>query len=278
MGADRPRRRSRRNPTLSACLTLALMALVLPATSAAKPTVTLSAQAVPIPKHLLEPTGPKWPRTGNRAGVGAELEAHFAIAGSEDQGLPAPLRRVVLYLPRGARIHTGGFASCHPKLSNWLRGRPLPCPTGAFASVPGEVQELINTSSHELGTLSTQGAVLLAGGGIGFWNYVRIGANLDNSVNAGSLTPTTGAYSYKLSESLPRRTVIGAPSLVMTTTALNYTLGAAYMKGGKLTSLVTLPKLCPAGGLPIKAELSFGDGTTPTWETTTVTAKLPCRG
>ncbi|MGC2373120.1 MAG: hypothetical protein WA484_04515 [Solirubrobacteraceae bacterium] len=250
------------------------MAPVLPATSAAKPTVTLSAQAVPIPKHLLEPTGPKWPRTGNRAGMGAELEAHFGIAGSEDRGLPAPLRRVVLYLPKGTQVHTGGFAKCQPSLSGWPHNGP-PCPSRSFASVPGEVHELINFNGTGAYAASTQGAFFPAGGGIGFWTHITGGPLLGGGYNTGSLTPTAGGYGYKLTETLPRRTVMET-ALVLTTVSLDYTLGAAYVKSNKLVSLVTMPKVCPVGGLAVKAELSFGDGANSTWETVAVVSREPC--
>jgi hypothetical protein len=269
MGADRPRR-----TILSACLVLVLTGLALPAISAAKPTVTLAARAVPIPKNLLEPTGPKWPRTGNRAGAGVELEAEFTITGSEDFGLPAALRRVVFYLPRGTSIHTAGFAKCRPKLSGWTHAGP-PCPSRSFASVPGEQRELMNFSGTGAHAAATQGAFFPAGGGLGFWSHITSGPLGGRGYNTGGLTPAGGAYGYKLTENLPYQTVMNT-SVGITTVALDFTLGAAYMKGSKLVSLVTMPKACPAGGLPVKAELSFGDGAEPSWETVAVISKEPC--
>ena len=51
------------------------------------------------------------------------------------------------------------------------------------------------------------------------------------------------------------------------------TVGVAYKKAKKTVSYLTLPKRCPKGGVPIKAELGFLSG-----ETVTVALKQPCPG
>ena len=53
--------------------------------------------------------------------------------------------------------------------------------------------------------------------------------------------------------------------------------GAAYKKGGKTTYYGTLPKKCPAGGFPVKAELTFAtNGNEATPETVSAVYKAPC--
>lgn len=276
MGTDRSRRRPTIYKTLSACLTLVLMGLVMPAVSTASPTVTLTPRAVPIPKNLLEPTTSRtWPHTGDRAGAGAELEARFTIAGTEDRGLPAPLRHVAFYLPRGATIHTRGFAKCqHPVL---MPRKGPPCLNGAFASAPGPELAMVNLGGNARTTWE-QGAFFPTGGTLGFWTRTTGGGPLlGGGYLPGSLTPTAGAYGAKITETMPVRTALSAPYDI-STVSFDLTLGAAKMNGGKLVSVLTMPKLCPAGGLPVKAELSFGDGAAPSWETATVTSRMPCRG
>ena len=49
------------------------------------------------------------------------------------------------------------------------------------------------------------------------------------------------------------------------------TIGAAYKRGGKTVSYITLPKKCPRDGFSIKSEFTFHSG-----ESTTVTYKPPC--
>lgn len=273
--ATAPSRSSRgRLTTLVACLTFSAGVLV-PAVAVAKPSVTLSARATAIPRNLLEPHSRAWPHTGDFAGAGAELEATATITGTEYQGLPSPLRRVGLYLPRGTTIHARGFATCRPSLSGWQRVGPN-CPKGAFASVPGPELDRTNFDGTVISTEWEQGAFFPVGGGLEYWTHTIGGPFLAGGFNKASLAPTTGAYGYKLTETLPPRNTEFGNVSNLTTSSLDLTLGAAYMKGGKLVSVVTMPKVCPAGGLPIKAELSFGIGAEPSWETVSLTSKLPC--
>jgi hypothetical protein len=276
MGADRRDPSTRGLAALAACLTFSVVTLA-PAMTLAKPTVTLNPRAVPIPKNLWEPTTSRtWPHTGDRAGAGAELEARFTIAGTEDRGLPAPLRHVAFYLPHGAHVHTRGFAKCqHPAL---MPRKGLPCSNGAFASVPGAELDMVNFGGTNARSPWVQGAFFPTGGGtLGFWTRVTAESPLlAGGYNPGSLTPTTGGYSYKMTETLPRRTAVNSV-MDISTVSFDLTLGAAKMNGGKLISVLTMPKLCPAGGLPVKAELSFGDGAATSWETVAVVSKMPCK-
>jgi hypothetical protein len=252
---------------------LALIVLGSPGLAVAKPTVTLDARAVPIPKNLLEPHSRTWPRTGDVAGEGAEIEAQFTIAGTENVGLPNPLRRVTLYLPKGTGIHTAGFARCkHP--SQVPRKGP-PCSSGSLASAPGPEQGMVDFGGTNAPTEWEQGAFFPVGGTLGFWTRTTEGPLTGGGYNTGSLTPTAGAYGVKITETMPVRTVLSAP-YDLSTVSLDLTLGAAYARGKTLTSILTLPKVCPAGGLPAKAELSFGVGGELTWETVGLNSKLSC--
>lgn len=274
MGATPSRPSTRGLAALVVCLTFSAGVLV-PAIAVAKPTVTLDARAVPIPKNLFEPTtSHTWPHTGDMAGAGAELEARFTIQGNEDVGLPAPLRHVAFYLPRGAHVHTGGFAKCqHPAR---MPSKGLPCLNGAFASTPGPELDMVNFGGTNAATKWEQGAFFPISGTLGFWTRTTAeGPLLGGGYLPGSLTPTTGTYSYRVTETLPRRTAVNS-SMDISTLSFDLTLGAAKMSGDKLVSVLTMPKLCPAGGLPVKAELSFGDGAESTWETVGLNSKLPC--
>jgi hypothetical protein len=257
---------------LVACLTFSVGVLV-PSIAVAKPTVTLDARAVPIPKNLLEPHSRTWPHTGDIAGAGAELEARFTIQGTEDRGLPAPLRHVAFYLPRGTTIHTGGFARCKPPAQVPRKGPP--CSSGSLASAPGPEQAMFDFGGENGWVEWEQGAFFPASGTLGFWGHTTEGALIGGGYNTGSLTPTAGAYGAKITETMPVRTAISAPYDI-STVSFDLTLGAAKMNGGKLISVLTMPKVCPAGGLPVKAELSFGDGAESTWETVAIVSRESC--
>jgi hypothetical protein len=263
--------------------TLALAPLVVvlwaASTAAAAPSVTFSLRALPIPKNLLKPKGSTWPHTGDMAGAGTELEANFTITGSEDHGLPNPLRRVVIYLPKGLQAHTSGFGTCKPPHSNWYKtGEHPPCPSNSYAGVVTEQHTEVDFGSSHLAYPINHGAFFTPGGGLRFWE-VGVGGWLSAlGEDRASFRSLRGAFSYSLTENLPHREVMGRGSgSELLTDAITVALGAAYRHGGRLTSYITMPSVCPSGGLPVKAMLSFGRGEpAASWETVTTTAKLRC--
>ena len=73
----------------STCLALlGLAVLGLSATASAAPTITLTAEAVPIPG---------FPHTGNILGAGTAFKAKYTISGTEYGDFPAPLIGVKFY-------------------------------------------------------------------------------------------------------------------------------------------------------------------------------------
>jgi hypothetical protein len=135
---------------------------------------------------------------------------------------------------------------------------------------------MVDFGSENAPTEWEQGAFFPIGGTLGFWTHTNTdGPLIGGGYNRGSLTPTAGAYGAKITETMPVRTVFSEPYDI-STVSFDLTLGAAKMNGGKLASVLTMPMLCPAGGMPVKAELSFGNGAESTWETVSLTSKLPC--
>ncbi len=260
-----------------ACLLASLAALAAPAGTQAAPVVTLDPVAAPIPENLLMPKdGSFWPNTGNQAGEPAELEAHFTILGSEYEGLPAPLRHIALYLPKGIVIHTSGFGRC--KHSALVPRKTPPCPIRSLAGAASPEMAMVSIGGTGAPSEWEQGAFFPASGTLGFWSHTTSGPFTGGGYSSGSLVPITGTYGYKMTESLPvRATILGSTS-TFETTALDFTLGAAYRQGHDLISVVTLPHTCPTGGWPVKAELSFGVGDEATWESTSATAVMRCKG
>src|ERR1700744_4739233 len=91
---------------------LGLAFLGVPAAASAAPTVTLKAKIVPVQKSLKKKGGPTYPGTGNILGAPAGLEAILTIKGSKyGDGHPDPLREVNVFLPKGTKLNTKGFAT-----------------------------------------------------------------------------------------------------------------------------------------------------------------------
>jgi hypothetical protein len=120
---------------------------------------------------------------------------------------------------------------------------------------------------HEQATVQ---AFFAPGGGLQF--YTRAAAPISAELIAATGHFITAARPYglalisavRLVESVP-----GAPPV--STTSINIKVGAAYRRGRKTVYYGTIPRSCPRGGFPVKAELSFQSG-----ETVTVTTKAAC--
>jgi hypothetical protein len=268
MGADH--HRIPRPPALAASLALAAVALACAQAAVAAPTVTLKASASAIPKNLLKPKAADWPHTGT-AGEGAELTASFQIHGTEDAGLPAPLRRVVISLPNGAKVHTSGFGSCRPT-GDWYHTGDAPiCPGRSLAGAATEALDLADFAGSDVAEPIRQGVYFTPGGHIGFW-VLGLGQWLNlQDTTTGSLTHT--ASGYQLAENL---SAIEAPGADLQPQAITVAIGAAYQQDHSLASLITLPKSCPAGGYPVKATLSFGEGPEAEWANVNVAGRERC--
>jgi hypothetical protein len=269
----------------SMCLALLGVAVLgVPAAASAAPTVTFKAKAVPVPKNLSKKGGPTWPGTGNILGKPAAFEAMFTIKGNEyptasegftegtslDVG-PAPLRRVLVYLPKGTKITTKGFPTCSKsKFENHLEP---PCPKGSEASPPGEAGGKVF-----FGKTAVAEKVLVqayfSSGGLTFWIEGKTPASIEKYAEGG-ITNASRPFSKKLTSNVPLiETTTGAPDAMAE--EIKVTVGAIMKKGGKLISYGTVPTSCPKGGFPAKAEMWFGGGEESSWQKVEKTTKVPC--
>lgn len=91
----------------------------------------------------------------------------------------------------------------------------------------------------------------------------------------GAITAIPGPFGIKEVNEVPLiETVPGAAAAMAE--EIKVTVGAAMMKGRKLISYGYVPKTCPKGGFPGKAEMWFGPGPESTWAKVAKTTKVPC--
>jgi hypothetical protein len=106
-----------------------------------------------------------------------------------------------------------------------------------------------------------------AGGGLGFWIEGNSPVKIEKLAKGSWSYPASGPVinvEVPLIETLP-----GAPDA--SATHIVTKAGGAVKKGKKVSYYGTIPRTCPKGGFPGKAELTFlGAGTA------TVTVKVPC--
>jgi hypothetical protein len=247
---------------------IGLAALSLPVAAEATPTaVTLKLRGVPIAVNPEVANGPTYPGTGDTLGAGVAVEGEIKISGSEYGGFPPPVTGVTFLAPAGVKLHPQGFTTCSEAI---LESHEVAhCPKKSFASSIGSVAGVVSfgaTRVHE--ALTLQGFFAL-GGELAFYAEGRSPAVIEVMAKA-SITSGGNGFGPKFSANVPLvETVPGAPYGVVE--AGKITVGAAFMQAGKLIPYITLPKKCPRGGFPVRAELTFLIG-----EPITVDTKMPC--
>jgi hypothetical protein len=272
----------------STCLALlgSLAVLGLPAAaSAAPPTFTFKAKAVPIPK----PGGGTYPHTGNilasKGGKGAALEANFVITGSGYGATPQnpaggipPLAAVNFFLPAGAKINSAGFPTCSESLLK--NTGPSACKK-AVASPVGNALGEVTFGSERVPEEAKLQAFFGANKGLLFYVQGSSPVSLEFVSSGTYVNSGQAPYGLELKTTVPAIATVPGAALASTKN-INIKVGAAIKKGKKLVSYGTLPPKCPKGGFPVKAELIFGGSYggerefgIPA-ETVTQTYKAPC--
>jgi hypothetical protein len=282
----------RRASTRLAMLGLAALALGLPASALAAPTVTVKVKILPVLKDNAKPKAGHWPHTGNFLGAPAALETKFLIKGEEYFGSPPPVRRVTVYLPKGVGIHTSGFKTCSITLlknkepekcskdslaspaGHAPESAPEKCPSPPLAGGAGEACGVVSLGGQRVHEAVKIQAYFAPGGGLNFF-IEGVTPTVIEEPFAGSFSGASGQFGRKFVANVPLiETLPGAPAAIAEATSV--TIGAAKKVKGKLISLGTIPRKCPKGGFPGKSEMWFGAGAESTWEKVVTTVKVPC--
>jgi hypothetical protein len=237
---------------------LAALALALPAAASATPTVTARAKILPIPgfKH-----------TGNCLGCGASLETEFKISGTEYSGGPPPLIGVNVAFPKGTKITTKGFKTCSPSVI--LKSGPGACPKKSKAGPVGMAEGFVSLGGERVHENTEIFPLFAPGGGLEFWVEGRTPTKIE-ILSKGHWTHASSPYGPQLDTEVPLiETLPGAPD--GSATRIRVKAGAAYRKGRRTVYYGTVPRSCPKGGFPGRAELFFLGGAK-----VTVTTKVAC--
>jgi hypothetical protein len=241
---------------------LGLAALALPGIASAAPTVSIKVKVVPIPG---------FPGTGYILGAGAAEQAEFTIRGTEyGGGFPAPLIGVNFYLPKGTVLHPQGFPTC-PLQTLEKVGQ---CTNKSQAGPVGHALGVVSFGAERVPEELEIQPYFAPGGGLEFYaaGHSPVAIEL---ISKGHYISSSGGFAQELISEVPLvETVPGAPD--GSAESISVKVGAAYRKHGKPVYYGTVPKSCPKGGFPFKAELMFAGlgGLTP--QTVLVEYKVPC--
>jgi hypothetical protein len=245
---------------------LGLVALSLPALAAAVPTVAVKAKIVPIKG---------FPGTGNKLGAGAAVESQVTISGTEYGGFPPPLIGVNVFLPKGTVLHPSGFPVCPLKeLEPAGKGAKACREKGAAAGPVGKATGVVAFGTEIVPETVTIEPFYAPGGGLEFFTFGHEPVLLE-IISKARYVSASGLYSKELIAEVPLvETVPGAQDASVETISVK--VGSAIRKNGKTIYYGRVPKKCPKGGFPAKAELTFAGLGGLTQTTVTKTLKVPC--
>ncbi len=251
---------------LFACIgVLGLAALTLPAGASAVPTVAIKAKIVPIKG---------FPGTGNKLGAGAAVESQVTISGTEYGGFPPPLIGVNVFLPKGTVLHPSGFPVCSPTVLEPSGKGPKACPKGSSAGPVGTATGVVAFGSSIVPETTTIESFYAPGGGLEFFTFGHEPVLLE-ILSTAHFVSASGLYSKELIAQVPLvETVPGAQDASVKSISL--VVGSAIRKHGQTIYYGRVPKKCPKGGFPGKAELTFAGLGGLTQQTVTQTLKVPC--
>jgi hypothetical protein len=242
-----------------ACQTLLVLAFFVCAVTAwAAPTATLKVTPIPVPG---------FPGTGDILGAGADVEVQMTISGTEYGGFPSPLTLAAFYTPVGVRLTSKGFADCAPSLLERIGAGG--CPKGSHAGPVGEGLGVVSFGGERVNESVSIRSFFAPSGGLTFFVQGTTPAAFEILEN-GLWSTAEAPYGQKLVVDVPLvETVPGAPDASIL--SFRVIVGAAYRRGKRTVSYITLPKRCPKGGALVKAELKFLSG-----EVVPVTYRPPC--
>ena len=238
---------------------LGLAILGSSAAASAAPTLRFKTKALPIPG---------FPGTGDILGAGAVIQIEGKVSGTEYGGFPPPLIGVKAYVPAGAKVHPQGFANCAPAAIE--KNGPTTCPKSSLAGPKGFAVGEVSFGGERVQERASVQPFFAPDANLGFFVEGRSPVALEILAKGGQFVSAAPPFGLEFIGEVPLiETVPGALDASFYEGIIS--VGAAYKHGKKTISYITLPKHCPRGGLPLKAELSFFGGAT-----AEASYKMPC--
>jgi hypothetical protein len=237
--------RARRRTPIGAIVLMA--ALGLAATASAAPTLTFKITALPIPG---------FPGTGDILGAGAVIEGEGKISGTEYGGFPPPVVGFRFYAPVGAKLHPQGFVTCPPNTIE--QDGAGQCPKQSVAGPKGTASGVVSFGTERVHETASVQPFFAPGGALEFFADGKTPVLIE-VLGMGHIVSSAPPFGPEfLGEIPPIETVPGALDASEEEGTIG--IGAAYRRGGKTISYITLPKKCPRSGFPVKLEVSFLGG------------------
>jgi len=193
----------------------------------------------------------------NRLGASTALTLAFRFSGGPE-GVPAPLRGMVVHLPAGLTVDLRNARVCRP--SRLLGGGAGGCEPG---SLVGRGHGLMKVHAGALPVAENTAVSIFRGPNRGSHQTLEIlnqgSTPLDQrTIATGVLAPDGGRYGSKLTVSVP-----AIPTLVLEPDAsfvsLSLTIGGVGRRprAHAAAGSILVPRSCPATGFPFAADFAF---------------------
>jgi hypothetical protein len=244
---------------LSVCLAvLGIAVLGVSASAAGAPTVKFKVRALPIPG---------FPATGDILGAGTVIQVEGTISGTEYGGAPPPVTEIKFYAPAGVKLHPHGFATCSYAI---LESHEVQtCPKQSIAGPKGVAVGVVSFGGDRVKETASVQPFFAPGGNPEFFVEGTTPAIVE-VLATGHVVSSFPPFGLEVICEVPLiQTVPEALDASFVEGTIK--VGAAYRQGTKTIPYITMPKKCPKGGFPVKAELSFLGGTT-----AGASYKMPC--
>ncbi len=199
----------------------------------------------------------------------------FTIKSTEYGGHQPPIEAVAVQFPSGTKIDNKGFTTCAVKVLV-EEHEPARCPKKSIAGPPGHADGYVVFEGEEVKEVVKVESFFVPGGGIDFFIYGHSPALIEK-VSTGHFTSlgSSGGFGPRFLAEVPLIETVPGANDASTETILTQ-VGAAYKKGKKTVYYGTVPKKCPKGGFPLKAEITFAGLGGLTKTTVPAEYKAPC--
>jgi hypothetical protein len=232
-----------------ACLVaLGVLALVVPGSASALPTVKFKALPLPIPG---------FPGTGYILGAGAQLQTEFEITGTEYFGSPPPVIGINVYFPRGTILHPSGFPTCAEGVIE--KTGPIGCPSGSKAGPVGSALGYVTFGGERVEETVEVFSFYKPGGGIEFFADGHSPVSLE-VLSKGRYVNLSGPGPYGVEAVVAVPLVASVPGAPYASVkSITGRFGSAIRSHGKPIYYGRIPSTCPAGGFSVKTEVIFAE-------------------
>jgi hypothetical protein len=198
----------------------------------------------------------------DRLGAGTAFTLALRFSGGEE-GVPAPVRTIVLRLPAGLGIDLRGVGTC--PTARLRREGPAGCPAGSLLGRGHAVLE-VHAGSQTIPEQSTLWAFHSAdvGGRPAMAIFGQGNTPLQRqTISTGVLTPAAPPYGYELTVSIPAiPTLVYEPDASFASLSLTIGRLEGTPRAHAAAGAITVPRSCPSGGFPFAAAFTFAGGST----------------